>query len=186
MSSVKAIDGRQNVKSFRNSFDGADLAHSVFRDRLAFARFYAHLHLGRYITNSEIARAVGVDPAWVTKWSKRPDAPDSRVAGRALAELFGVAESWLMDDEGEAPEAELWTLWQQARGTAPKSTSLERALQSIDDALERQRKVAEEAAPPRPDADEIDPQSVTRYEVRRRGRPASEGAETKKNRPKGA
>lgn len=105
-----------------------------FRDRLGYARWRYHLRHGAYPGNAEIARAVDVTGPWVTKWSQRDDAPDSRGLGRALSAFLECPESWLMDDEGEPPDPDLYERWRVARGyPAPKRVSRTPLLDALPD-----------------------------------------------------
>jgi transcriptional regulator with XRE-family HTH domain len=91
------------------------LSDSSFAERLAYARWLYHLRTGSYPSNAAIAAALDVTPPWVTKWSRRADAPDSRQLGRALCQFLGVREEWLLDDAIDPPEPALWKQWNTAR-----------------------------------------------------------------------
>lgn len=96
-----------------------------FRLRLAYARWLHHLRTGACAGNAEIGREVGVTGPWVTKWAKRDDAPDSRQTGRRLCQFLGVSELWLLDDEENPPEPDLWKQWLDARNAAYQKARVE-------------------------------------------------------------
>ena len=84
---------------------------SAFHERLAYARWLLHLRTGDCPADADIARGISQSAPWVAKWKVRTDAPDSRERAKALSSFLGVREEWLIDNEGEPPEPNLWDRW---------------------------------------------------------------------------
>lgn len=84
---------------------------STFADRLAYLRWrWAAGSIKS--TDLAFAQSLGVGEKWYAKWKASAKSPSGRDEHKAIAKQLGqpVAD-WLYDDEGDAPEPNLWARW---------------------------------------------------------------------------
>ena len=77
-----------------------------------------HLAYGEAPSLREIGDAVGRTGPAVSAWRFKAEFPGKSTAGTALADFFGVVgaeRAWLIDGAGDAPDPQLFALWENAR-----------------------------------------------------------------------
>lgn len=93
-----------------------------FRHRFGYAVWLKHLEEGEPPGYAEIGRAVvttekpdGYTGQGVSTWARSDRPPRDFETHAPLAAALGVAEDWLIKEEGEPPRGELWETWNRAR-----------------------------------------------------------------------
>lgn len=102
--------------------------------------------------NAEIGEAVGRTGPWVTKWAASDTPPRDFEVHAPMARFLGVDELWLFRSAGDAPEPELWAVWEMfgveraaalQRRTQPTAATGSQALR-VADAEPTYKRVARE------------------------------------------
>lgn len=114
------------VEKSRASFATCHVAHSSFAERFGFARWLAHLVTGDAPGWAEIGRSVERTGQAVSGWALLPTAPRDYLVHAPLAECLGVAEAWLVRNDGTPPRAELWEVWVRERRRAAQRAAAKR------------------------------------------------------------
>lgn len=96
------------------------VAQSFFGVRFNYLRWRRFLETGEAPTFADIGRAVGRTGPAVGAWVHMQGAPtDYRLHG-PLLEFFELeSDAWLIKDQGEAPDPELYRVWLQHQGVVP-------------------------------------------------------------------
>lgn len=82
---------------------GKPVAPERVGDRIRQARFQRQAHLGRAVTQTALAKTLGVSPGAVSQWENGTTEPSLAVLPK-LAQALGVSAGWLAF--GEEPAAD--------------------------------------------------------------------------------
>lgn len=82
---------------------------------MAYALLLHYWREGAELTQSAIAKAVGMTQPGVQPWYERTDPPKDWTVHKPLAAVLGVPEGWLIKNDGDPPRPELWAPWFKER-----------------------------------------------------------------------
>jgi hypothetical protein len=124
---------------------GGALAGSAFGkrfgERFAYLRWYRHYLTGECPSNAEIGRVVHRTGQSVANWSALADPPVDWKVHAPLADYLGVTQDWLIRNQGDPPERDLWARWSAQRETEDVPTiSASAYIPMTDDVVERMQR----------------------------------------------
>lgn len=97
------------------------MEQSTFGIRLGYLRWLRHLIDGAAPAWADIGRAINYTGEGVSKWQVNETPPVDYTVHRPLAAFFDLKDDrWLIHNEGDPPQPDLWKIWLRYRRADPK------------------------------------------------------------------
>lgn len=103
-----------------------------FNERLGYLRWLRNRGRAEPESDAEVAAALGVEGAWLSKWKKAAAFSRDRTMALKIESALdgtGVSSRWLLDGDGDVPEPEMWAIWDAYR-VRPKKVATREFLAS--------------------------------------------------------